>query len=375
MKRVAFLDYLRVIAIFMVLVIHSCELYYFGAEGQTYLASRTDAFWVTFFEIVSRACVPLFVIASSYLLFPVSQPTGKFLKRRLLKVGVPFAFWCLVYTWWNGGEWGRMIFNFPIAAGGHLWFVPMLFGLYLLMPLLSAWAERVSEKELRSWLLVWLFTTTIPYLRWIFAAIYGSGWGHLFGEANFDNIPFFWGECPWNGFGTFHYVSGFFGYLLLGLWFRKFARELSSRKALMIAAPFGMIGALLMGVPFLGRLLSAANGSWPFEAPYAFAVELETPIEYCSLGVAAMVFAWFVLIRSFNSQGAFYCHVIRPLSEASFGVYLIHILLLVPAGGVIKSHLPTPLAIPLIAATTFVCSSILVIAYQGLFRFVSSRLK
>lgn len=243
------------------------------------------------------------------------------------------------------------------------------------MPLLSPWAERAREKEIRGWLLVWLFTTLIPYLRWVFAAVYGSGWGHLFGEANFDAIPFFWGECAWNGFGTFHYVSGFFGYLLLGLWFRKFADALSPRKAFAMAAPIGAIGALLMGVPFLGRLLSAAKGSWPFEAPYAFAVELETPIEYCSLGVAAMVFAWFLLIRTFNSQGAFYRRMIRSLSGASFGVYLIHILLLVPIGGVIKGHLPTPLSIPAIAATTFVCSSVAVIAYQVLCRQNDPRLQ
>lgn len=75
----------------MVLVIHASELYYFGAEGQTYLASRTDAFWVTFFETLCRACVPLFVIASSYLLFPVAQPTGVFLKRSLSPHAAPLA--------------------------------------------------------------------------------------------------------------------------------------------------------------------------------------------------------------------------------------------------------------------------------------------
>ena len=175
-----------------------------------------------------------------------------------------------------------------------------------------------------------------------------------------------WLECGWNGFGTFQYVSGFFGYLLLGFWFRKFADAWSPRKTLAIAAPVGAIGAVLMGVPFLGRLLVAAKGSWPFEAPYAFAVELETPIEYCSLGVAAMVFAWFAVFRLLTHEGRLYAKVVRPLAEASFGVYLVHILLLVPIGAALKPRLPTPLAIPAIAGATFVLSSLAVLALRRL---------
>lgn len=36
------------------------------------------------------------------------------------------------------------------VIGGHLWFVPMLFGLYLLMQLLSPWAENATEREGRA---------------------------------------------------------------------------------------------------------------------------------------------------------------------------------------------------------------------------------
>ena len=43
----------------------------------------------------------------------------------------------------HGAGRGKLLFNFP-DEGGHLWFVPMLAGLYILMPLLSPWAEEVS---------------------------------------------------------------------------------------------------------------------------------------------------------------------------------------------------------------------------------------
>ena len=90
-ERIVFLDYLRVIACFMVMIVHACEQFYFGADGGLLFASSGDAFWTTWIDSAVRPCVPLFVIASSYLLFPVTRPTGEFFRRRLTRVAVPFA--------------------------------------------------------------------------------------------------------------------------------------------------------------------------------------------------------------------------------------------------------------------------------------------
>ncbi|MDD6030150.1 MAG: acyltransferase [Kiritimatiellae bacterium] len=348
-KRIAFLDYLRVIACFMVLLVHCCEQYYFNDKGEFAIASAWDAGWLVWIDSACRAAVPLFVMASAYLLFPVTRPTGDFFRRRLLRVAVPFAVWACVYNWANDGSWGRMLFNFPMATGGHLWFVPMLLGLYLLMPLLSPWAERVKEKELLGWLGLWGFTTLFPFLRKI--------WGALYGAPDFGAVPYLWGECPWNGFGMFQYVSGFVGYLLLGFWFRKFAGTWSWRKTLVRAVPLHLAGWALVALPFLMRI--PAEGGYPVVRPYATAVDLEMSWEFCSLGVAMTVAAYFMVIRKLTATGAFYAKVVRPLAEASYGTYLVHILVLVPVvGGFLKPHLPTPCAIVLGAAATFALSSL-----------------
>lgn len=139
--RVVFLDWIRVLACWMVMAIHAVEPYYLGGPEGTCIASRADALWVTLVESLCRACVPLFVMTSAYLLFPVTSPTGDFFKRRLARVAVPFAVWALVYTAAAKGLFGQLLFNFP-DAGGHLWFVPMLLGLYVLMPLLSPCVGR-----------------------------------------------------------------------------------------------------------------------------------------------------------------------------------------------------------------------------------------
>ena len=348
-QRLAFLDHLRVAACFMVMAVHACEPFYLGGEPPdvTALASRGDLFWVTVTECLCRACVPLFVLASSYLLFPLRVPAATFFRRRFVRVVVPFAIWAALYVGLSGAGsgWGRLAFNFP-DEGGHLWFVPMLIGLYLLMPLLSPWAEKVEARELKGWLLLWFVTTTFPYLRRL--------WSCLYGAPSFGAVPYLWGECPWNAFGAFHYVSGFFGYLLLGLWFRRFAPALDWRRTLRLAVPVGAVGMLLIGLPFF---LSVRT--FPFAAPYAKAVRMEMSIEYCSTGVALTTVAAFLVFRRLGAEGGWlHRTVVQPIAEASYGMYLLHMLILTPMFAFLRPHLPTPLTIVGTAAATFVLSAL-----------------
>lgn len=97
--RVVFLDWLRVIACFMVMVVHACEPYYFDDDGNTFFGTESAAFWSSLIDSVVRCCVPLFVMASSYLLFPVTRPTGEFLR--------------------TDGSTGGLCVRFPTPATGH----------------------------------------------------------------------------------------------------------------------------------------------------------------------------------------------------------------------------------------------------------------
>jgi surface polysaccharide O-acyltransferase-like enzyme len=345
-ERVVFLDWLRVIACFMVMAIHSAEPFYLGGEAPniTHIASRWDMLWITVTECLCRVCVPLFVMTSSYLLFPVNRPTGEFFRRRLMRVVVPFAVWAVAYIWAAGGDWGRLFFNFP-DEGGHLWFVPMLLGLYLIMPLLSPWAEKVTERELKGWLAVWLLTTTFPFLR--------RAWEALYGAPSFGAVPYLYGECPWNMFGTFHYVSGFVGYMLLGLWFRKFAAKRNWARTVARALPLWIAGVAIVGIPFFFY-----TDKFPFSAPYAHAVKMEMSIEYCSLGVALATIAAFMVLRKLDVGGTLYEKVVRPISEASYGMYLLHMFILAPVSAMLIPCISTPLAILATAMVSFAASAV-----------------
>ena len=346
-SRIVFLDYLRLIACFMVMLIHSIEPFYFDLSGNLSISSKADAIWVSILDSAARVSVPLFVMASSYLLFPLNRPTGEFFKRRLSKVLIPFFFWSAAYTWRFGGNWSEMAFNFPLTAG-HLWFVPMLVGMYILIPLISPWAQKASRREVLSWIGLWAITTTFPFVRRLCQS--------MLGDPSFGAIPYLYGESPWNHFGTFHYVSGFFGYLLIGYYFRRFVSELSWAKTLAFAVPLWIFGMAVMAGGFYAAIPS--DGGYPVLKPYAAAVILETSIEYCGLGVAAATVAVFMIIRKFTADGAFYKKIIVPSSAASYGTYLLHMMILLPIISLLKGRLPTPLCMFVTASATFVLSTL-----------------
>lgn len=328
-ERVIWLDWMRVAACLMVMVVHATEPFYLGGDGSLIL-TRTDAFWASFFDSFVRACVPLFVIASSYLQFPLHYSSEEFFRRRAVRILVPFVLWTVVYALVWGSpvqNFKDLLLNFNYAAG-HLWFVYMLVGVYLLMPLLSPWAERVGRTELRIYLGLWLFTTVIPLLRdWVFGAppvVYGvSG---LPRQALFP----LWGEASWNAYGVFYYLSGFVGYLLLGLYVRKFLGTWSWRKTLAVALPCFAAGFALSFGGFLRRVWLTSGGEFPVGGLVEKAVWWETTWCNDTLGVALMAIAWVLLFRKIQAAGGFYRRVTLPLSRAGYGMYLSHLLVLVP---------------------------------------------
>ena len=376
-NREVWIDWLRVAACFMVFVVHSTEPFYLGGDGSLIL-TESDAFWSSFFDSFVRSCVPLFVIASSYLQFPIHYSTSEFFKRRALRILVPFLFWSLIYAI----VWGEpvtnlkdLLLNFNYAAG-HLWFVYMIIGVYLLMPLLSPWAEKVEKKELQIYLAIWTFTLFIPLIRdWVAGGettvIYGPS-----GLPRQALLPL-WGEASWNTYGIFYYISGFIGYLLMGLYFRKFVGELSWKKTIALALPSYIIGFAMTFGGFLRRVYENAGGVFPVEGFVDKAVWWETTWYNDTIGVALMAVAWILLFKKIRAQGGFYNKVLLPVSNASYDMYLMHLLILVPVCGYFRQWLgsgnegvlgfwTTPVQIVVSAVLAFVATAVVSVVIRRL---------
>ena len=366
--RWTWVDWLRVTACFMVMVVHSTEPFYLGGEGSRIL-TESDAYWASFFDSFVRACVPLFIVASSFLQFPLHYSTSEFFRRRALRILIPFAIWTCFYAL----VWGEPVQNFKDLllnfnyAAGHLWFVYMLLGLYLLMPLLSPWAEQVSRRELSFYLFLCLLTTLIPFVR---------DWANngelpiIYGPADLPNPARYplWGEASWNGYGTFYYLCGFIGYLLLGLYFRRFVGELSWKRTLLIGLPCWLAGFVITFGGFLVRVFET-SAVFPIEGNVSLAVVWETTWCNDTFGVALMTVGWILLFRKFTWNGGFYQRILLPISKASYGMYLCHMFVLVFFSGLFLGTFrtgneglfgiwTTPLEILLTALCTFLTTAI-----------------
>lgn len=343
---------MRVCACFMVMIVHSTEPFYLGGEGSL-IASPTDAFWVAISEGLCRSCVPLFVLASSYLLFPLKYSSGEFFRRRAGRIIIPFILWSLVYAFTAGEPVSNLkglLLNFNYAAG-HLWFVYMLVGLYLVMPLLSPWAEKVSKRELEFYLFIWAITTTVPFIRDA-----AGGPAPLIKAA--DGLPSpalfpLWGEAAWNPFGMLYYVSGFIGFLLAGLYVRKFVPK--GRLVKVLGWSFFLVGFLASAFGTLLRIGSSSD-TYPISGPVDLAVGWEIPLFFCGSPVVLSAIGLMLVFKNTEFKaGGFYKHIVAPLSKAGYGMYLTHILALGFFATLYRDLIAsTPMVILATAVSTFI---------------------
>ena len=153
MKRIVFLDYVRVFACFLVMLVHASENFY-GAPGmtdmagpQSFLNNETDRLWVSLYDGFSRMSVPLFMIVSAFLLAPVpeTESMNVFYRRRFMRIIPPLAVFMVLYstlpvlwgqldTSMSLNDISRLLVNFPSLAG-HFWFMYPLIGIYLFLPI------------------------------------------------------------------------------------------------------------------------------------------------------------------------------------------------------------------------------------------------
>lgn len=337
-KRNNGLDILRVLACYLVIQVHTGEFYYIGAGGT--VLTGTAPFWVGILNSVCRISVPLFVMISGYLLLPVKEEMGTFLKKRFTRVLIPFIVWCVLYAvfWALKGQTGWIqaginILHIPVNFGvevGHLWYIYMLIGLYLFAPVISPWIAGATRKNMEFYLVVWVITLCVPYIHLIFPQILG--------------------ECYWNHTPLLYYFSGFLGYLILGAYLKKF---MTDKKAWYLPVGWLMIvtGYIITAGGFISLLdsteVSKLELSWGFE----------------TINVAMMSIGVFLLLKDirFKNQKSVLVTVITDISKISYGIYLAHIMVLNFFYLVLNEVIiPVPVKIPLIAVSTFVVTCMIV---------------
>ncbi len=134
-------DFIRAIAIFLVICIHSMGLVNIAEDS-----GDSEAKVISACMNIIYCGVPLFVMLSGALLLGKEEPTIVFLKKRLSRVLIPFLLWSIVVgSILYVQEGGRSVFGCLgfltkgiLTSGVHgvYWYVYMILGLYLLTPVL-----------------------------------------------------------------------------------------------------------------------------------------------------------------------------------------------------------------------------------------------
>lgn len=288
---------LRVVATISVIFLHVTAgiLYQYG--------TISNSIWWTgnIYDSLVRFCVPVFVMLTGVLLLGKKYELNDFLKKRFLRIVLPFLFWSLIYALFSliikifGGNHEMSFFELvkwlinklKNGSSVHLWYIYMIIGIYLFIPILSKWIQNTTEKEIVYFIFIWLFTLFINQ--------------PILSKFRLDiNLTYF---------------SGFIGYIVLGYYLSIKDFTLSKEMIKMISIFLIILG---VSITILGTyFLTVKNNSFQ-----------EYFYSYSSLNVLIASVGVFIFFKNVKISNLFFTRIITFVSQYSYGVYLVHILVL-----------------------------------------------
>jgi len=205
-KDIPWIHGVRVLACVMVVMLHSLPpIYEFECEG-------ADLSFLMMVSAFTRPCVPLFFMITGYLILPYKQDNALgFYKKRIPRVFFPLMFWGMIYAVlpFFLGMYDSYVmmkelllspFKMPVRIGAILWYLFILIGIYLFIPFLSR--EIYEDRKLiTSYLCLWFVSSLVFVLKYYEKELLG--------------------QCLLHQFDMLIYFSGYFGYLLLGYYIKR----------------------------------------------------------------------------------------------------------------------------------------------------------
>ena len=159
-SRDANLDLIRTVAIILVVLTHSIEGVFVLKYTHVAKMSYFTGFLGFFFFTLGRIGVPLFLFLTGYLMLPREYDNTSllaFYKRNLLPLVLVCQFWTLIYSIFMTIHYKsdfsivRIIFRLLFISSGtlpHTWYIPKIIGLYIFIPFISIVLNRISFKRI-----------------------------------------------------------------------------------------------------------------------------------------------------------------------------------------------------------------------------------
>ena len=336
MERKSYCDYLRIAATLAVVMIHVSGMNWYNADIDS---SAWHIF--NFYDSMVRWGVPVFVMISGSLFLGRDIPIGRIYSKYILRMVTAFLAWSLFYALAKPETLGmgvanslRMHMGDIISGHYHMWFILMIIGLYMCMPI---YRRIVADRTVMQYFLVlaFIFSCMVPW---------GIKLVNDYAVANHEMGAHFMELLDKNVFTMeMDTVGGYSFYFILGYFLD--TTELT-KKQRWAAYILGLAG-------FAFTAIVNANYSNMMRLPNC---EYFENFDLNVVLMAVGVHTWFKYHEWKNTK------VNTAVTKASvymFGVYLVHIffidLFTIGPGFTTLSFNPV-LSVPAVALAAFVCS-------------------
>lgn len=336
-SRILYLDIHRTLAIFAVITLHIC------AQGflTTPISQNSEWHILNFYESLTHWAVPLFVMVSGTIFLDPQKHIrpSKLYQKNILRIVVALLFWGILYnsihivntSFAEGGgadvffiEISKQIIHFIFRpAWYHLWFLYMIIGLYILVPLIRVFTKSAKKEHYHYLFLIYFFTGSLLPFAQNFLSLFN------------EKLKFYF---------EIKEVLGYTCFFILGYYLSKFELQQRTKKWIYILA----------GLSIILQILGTALISYKIGSTYKLLYKAYTP------NIFIQSIAVYLFIKDFAQRKFFNNHqkLILRLSKYSFGIYLVHDIfnIIFVKIGFTATYFSPIFAIPLRAAITFFLS-------------------
>lgn len=148
-KRNPAFDLLRIISLIGVIVMHVTS----GITGGKLSADSTFILKLIY-NAPFHYGVPIFVMISGALFLNPQKEINikKLWIHNILRIVIAYLVWSTAYGIYDylqyKAGWKYILWEI-VTSSSHLWFLPMLFGLYVIVPFLATWVRNASKNEMK----------------------------------------------------------------------------------------------------------------------------------------------------------------------------------------------------------------------------------
>lgn len=283
-SRKCYLDILRVISALAVVFIHVL-----GAYIDKYPLKTTESYFLIIFDSIIRWSVPVFVMISGAVMLR-KEYSYKEILFKALRIMLIYVLWSFLYALYAfvDGERLKNVFSIAVTGATHLWYLPLIAGLYLMIPIFY---KIISDKRTTEYVLIvgFIVSFMLPTLAGTIEFLHPFI-GNIANELiDMYSLPM---------------ISGYPIYFLLGYYVDTYC--ISKKKLNIIKT----LSILSFGISVIGNVLVSTESCNLF-----FSNNLTACVFLQSLAI-------FLFFKSHNKD--YNSNLLSFVSRNTFGIYLIH---------------------------------------------------